>query len=76
MTQAPAELSNRLADRILEALQLAVAQKDADTGKLLARALEMSMTRRAGGADFTERRSFSAEVEQALAGLQALTAAS
>lgn len=71
MTQ-PVAVSQRLADRILVALELAVHQGDAETGRLLARALELSMTRQAGGAEFVERRSFSTEVEQALSGLAAI----
>lgn len=67
--------SDRLADRILFALQLAVAQKDLAIAENLARSLELSMTRRAGGADFVERRDFPAEAEQALTALSALKAA-
>lgn len=64
--------SQRLADRVLDALTLAVAQGDIETSELLARALERSMTRNAGGAAFTERRTFSADVARALADLAAL----
>lgn len=66
------ETSQRLADRVLDALTLAVAQGDIETSELLARALERSMTRNAGGAAFTERRTFSADVARALADLAAL----
>lgn len=62
----------RLADRILDALTLSIAQSDVEISELLARALERSMTRNAGGAGFTERRTFSSEVEQALADLSTL----
>ena len=62
----------RLADRVLDALTLAVEQRDVETSELLARALERSMTRNAGGAAFTERRTFSSDVEKALADLAAL----
>ncbi len=68
---APAE---RLADRILFALQLAVEQKDLAIAELLARSLELSMTRNAGGAEFVERRSFSDEAKKALEQLAALKA--
>lgn len=64
--------SDRLADRILSALTLALSQKDAMIADLLGRALEMSMTRGAGGKDFVERREFSAEVESALTQLEVL----
>jgi hypothetical protein len=57
----------RLSDRILEALKLALEQKDIAISELLTRSLEMSMTRGAGGRGFIERREFSDEVEKALA---------
>lgn len=62
----------RLADRILDALMLAVEQRDAQTADVLALALERAMTRGAGGADFTERRTFSDDVARTLAALAAL----
>lgn len=62
----------RLADRILEALTLALDQKDVAISELLTRALEMSMTRNAGGRDFIERRDFSDAVELSLNKLSAL----
>lgn len=62
----------RLADRILEALTLSLDQKDVAISELLTRALEMSMTRNAGGRDFIERRDFSDAVEQSLTKLSAL----
>lgn len=61
--------SQRLADHVLDALTLAVEQEDVDTAELLARALERAMTRKAGGAGFTERRTFSADVERTLRAL-------
>lgn len=64
----------RLADRVLDALTLAIEQGDIETADLLARALERSMTRNAGGVAFTERRTFSSDVEKALADLSALRA--
>jgi hypothetical protein len=60
------EYKRRLSDRILPALQLAVEQEDADIADLLARALEMSMTRKAGGQNFVERRTFDEEIEDAI----------
>jgi hypothetical protein len=62
----------RLSDKILEALKLSLEQSDITMSELLTRGLEMAMTRGAGGKDFTERREFSAEVEQTLARLDAL----
>jgi hypothetical protein len=62
----------RLSDRVLEALNLALAQKDLAISDLLSRALEMAMTRGAGGRDFVERRDFTDEVELALNKLEGL----
>jgi hypothetical protein len=62
----------RLSDNILKALTLALTQKDLAICDLLSRALEMSMTRGAGGKDFVERREFTTEVEDALDQLEAL----
>lgn len=56
----------RLSDNILKALELAIEQKDLPIADLLSLALDRALTRRAGGKDFTERREFSDEVEQAL----------
>jgi hypothetical protein len=56
----------RLADWILDALKVALDQKDLAVADLLMSALELTMTRGAGGKDFTERRDFSAEVEEAM----------
>lgn len=63
----------RLSDKILAALLLALEQRDLALADMLSRALEMSMTRGAGGAGFVERRDFTSEVEGAfdrLAGLR------
>jgi hypothetical protein len=62
----------RLSDKILPALNLALEQKDLAIAESLTRALEMSMTRGAGGKDFVERREFTGEVEKALGALEAL----
>lgn len=62
----------RLCDFILQALNLSIDQKDAAISDLLSRALEMSMTRNAGGRDFIERRDMSDEIEKALGRLDAL----
>lgn len=62
----------RLSDKVLEALKLALEQKDLAIAEFLTRALEMAMTRGAGGAGFTERREFSGDVEAALKALDDL----
>jgi len=56
----------RLSDRILSALQLALAQEDVKIAELLSRALELSMTRNTGGGEFIERRDYPAEIEKAM----------
>jgi len=68
----PQKKQKRLADPIFAALQLAVEQKDVAIADLLARALEMSMTRKAGGKDFVERREFTQEAEELMSALDAL----
>lgn len=57
--------SPRLSDRILSALNLALAQEDISICDLLVRALELAMTRNTGGAAFVERRGFPPEMENA-----------
>ncbi len=56
----------RLSDLIVEALQLAIRQKDVAIGDMLSRALEMSLTRNAGIRDFVERRESLDEVRRIL----------
>jgi hypothetical protein len=56
----------RLSDRILYALQLAIEQKDLKVSELLNTALESSLTRKAGGKGFVERREFTAEYDAAI----------
>lgn len=53
----------RLCDRIAGALKLAIEQEDLDVSESLMNALELAMTRNAGGADFAERRDFPPEME-------------
>lgn len=53
----------RLSDRILYALQLALEQNDLRLSEMLNAALEESLTRKAGGKGFVERREFTAEYE-------------
>ncbi len=62
----------RLSDQVLAALTLALTQKDLAVAELLNRALEMAMTRGAGGKSFTERREFTEGVEKAMTQLDSL----
>ena len=62
----------RLSDHILKALAFALVQKDLTIADILSSALEMSMTRAAGGKNFSERREFTSEVENVLNRLEAL----
>ena len=66
------EKYHRLSDKVLEALDLSLEQKDFEVSDLLCRALEMAMTRGAGGKEFVERREFSEAVEKALTRMDAL----
>jgi hypothetical protein len=58
--------AERLSDRILFSLQLALEQKDVELAEKLVSALEMSMTRNTGGGEFIERRDYPPEIENAL----------
>lgn len=62
----------RLCDRILSALELSLEQEDLRISEVLTEALEMSMTRGTGGADFVERRTYPPEMTIAMEKLQAL----
>lgn len=62
----------RLSDRILYALQLALEQKDLKICEALNTALESSLTRKAGGKGFVERREFTAEYDAAMEKLNEL----
>lgn len=64
----------RLSDRILSALELALDQDDLDLSERLNAALEISMTRKAGGGEFVERRHYPSKIEDAVEKLQALKA--
>lgn len=66
MDDASEKVYHRLSDRVLEALKLALEQKDIAIAELMTRALEMSMSRNAGGRGFVERREFSQEMEAVL----------
>lgn len=63
---------NRLSDRILYALKLSIDQQDTILSDILVNALELSMTRNAGGKEFTERRTYSPEIEAELTKLSSI----
>jgi hypothetical protein len=52
----------RLSDRVIDALELALEQNDVEIAQVLIKALELSMTRNAGGGEFVERRDFSEQM--------------
>jgi len=62
----------RLSDRIMDALELALEQRDIDIAPLLSQALIMSLTRGTGGGDFTERRTLEERVIKAMDALHAM----
>ena len=62
----------RLSDLVTQAMRLALDQKDVAIADILSRALEMSLTRNAGGRNFIERRELSDEIDKALDDLIAL----
>lgn len=63
---------DRLSDRILFALELALEQQDLELSETLNKALEMAMTRNTGGGEFIERRDYPKEIETALIQLRTL----
>lgn len=63
--------ADRLCDRILRALEMALDQQDVGISELLGRALEMSLTR-SGGKGFVERRDFDDAASEALTSVQIL----
>ena len=71
-TSAKTKAYIRLSDLVLEAMHLALEQKDVAIADILSRALEMSLTRNAGGRNFIERRDLSKDVEKAIEKLGAL----
>ncbi len=72
----PQDVSNinkqRLSDRILYALALAIEQEDVKTADALAKAMELSMTRNSGGGQFVERREYPKYIEDMMNKLKAL----
>ncbi len=65
-------MQDRLSDRILQALSFAIEQKDLEVAEELNKALELSLTRNAGGGDFVERRDYPEDIENALIELRNL----
>lgn len=63
---------DRLSDRILYAVELALEQHDLELSEALNKALELSMTRNTGGGEFIERRDYPREIEKAIAQLREL----
>jgi hypothetical protein len=63
---------DRLSDRILFAIELALEQQDIELSEALNKSLEMAMTRNTGGGEFIERRDYPKEIEQAIEKLRAL----
>lgn len=72
MAQGSKKQYQRLSDLVTQAMRLALDQKDVAIADILSRALEMSLTRNAGGRDFLERREMSDDVNKALDDLIAL----
>lgn len=56
------DVYRRLSDKVIEALELAIQQEDVQISEYLASALELALTRNAGGGGFVERREISEEV--------------
>ena len=63
---------DRLSDRILFALELALEQQDLELSEALNKSLEMAMTRNTGGGEFVERRDYPKDIETALVQLRGL----
>jgi hypothetical protein len=63
---------DRLSDRVLFALEMAIEQDDLELAELLNRAMELSMTRNTGGGEFIERRDYPKEIEKALERLRTI----
>ncbi len=63
---------DRLSDRVLYALELALQQQDLELSESLNSALELCMTRNSGGGEFVERRDYPKEIEDALSSLRQL----
>lgn len=64
--------SERLSDRILYAMDLALDQEDIAIADMLSNVLEASVTRNAGGQNFVERRKYPEGFQEAFLRLQKL----
>ena len=62
----------RMSDRILYALELAIEQEDIEIAEDLKLALEKAMTRNTGGGMFVERRDYPERIRKALDRLREL----
>ncbi len=63
---------NRLSDRIVYALALAIQQEDVRVANALAESLDLSMTRYTGGGEFVERREYPKYMEDIMLDLKKL----
>jgi len=63
---------DRLSDRIIFAIELALEQQDIELSESLNKALELAMTRNTGGGEFIERRDYPKEIEKMIAQLREL----
>ena len=66
------QISARLSDRILSALELSLEQGDVEISEALTSALELAMTRTAGGGEFVERREYPPELAEVMNRLKAV----
>lgn len=66
----------RLSDRILFALELAIEQEDVAISEVLRKALDMALTRKAGGENFVEKRDYPEEMESVMQILEGMTTTS
>jgi len=62
----------RLSDRILSALELSIEQGDLTISEFLRKALDLSMTRNAGGGAFIEKRDYPDVIQRAMEDLHNL----
>lgn len=63
---------DRLSDRVLFAIELALEQQDVELAEMLNRAMELAMTRNTGGGEFIERRDYPKEIEKAIEKIRAM----